>query len=340
MFRSPWFRATGLTVILFLFSLPLTAQIAFGGHRKPAGEDAGQGLSPDALAIQDRLNGQIRLTRITADNSDIVTAGDIVQLNRDGLMMCSIAAGFAYSNTYDGGVLTANQRGTGGAVASAVVASAAKSYLLSRFGLGSGLAGGAADAASAAQAAQARNTCPSRKFVTGEKFWVTGISAEADGILVNDYSDPNPDPNGNDVRYYGLIKFDFPPDPNAVSVSASRKKGAAGARQRIAPPADDFLRTVAEVISVVSSDDQAAQPADAPEAAPAPVAPPPAPMAEIPPPPPPPEAPPTIEPGQNKDQVVAAFGQPLRVAKFGAKEIFFYKDTKVTFIAGKVTNVE
>jgi outer membrane protein assembly factor BamE (lipoprotein component of BamABCDE complex) len=63
-------------------------------------------------------------------------------------------------------------------------------------------------------------------------------------------------------------------------------------------------------------------------------------MAEIPPPPPPPEAPPTIEPGQNKDQVVAAFGQPLRVAKFGAKEIFFYKDTKVTFIAGKVTNVE
>jgi len=297
MFRSPWFRATGLTVILFLFSLPLTAQIAFGGHRKPAGEDAGQGLSPDALAIQDRLNGQIRLTRITADNSDI-------------------------------------------AVASAVVASAAKSYLLSRFGLGSGLAGGAADAASAAQAAQARNTCPSRKFVTGEKFWVTGISAEADGILVNVYSDPYPDPNGNDVRYYGLIKFDFPPDPNAVSVSASRKKGAAGARQRIAPPADDFLRTVAEVISVVSSDDQAAQPADAPEAAPAPVAPPPAPMAEIPPPPPPPEAPPTIEPGQNKDQVVAAFGQPLRVAKFGAKEIFFYKDTKVTFIAGKVTNVE
>jgi hypothetical protein len=30
----------------------------------------------------------------------------------------------------------------------------------------------------------------------------------------------------------------------------------------------------------------------------------------------------------------------MRIAKLGEKEIFFYKDMKVTFIAGKVTNVE
>jgi hypothetical protein len=38
--------------------------------------------------------------------------------------------------------------------------------------------------------------------------------------------------------------------------------------------------------------------------------------------------------------VTAAFGQPLRSAKIGAKEIFYYKDMKVTFINGKVSDVD
>jgi hypothetical protein len=78
--------------------------------------------------------------------------------------------------------------------------------------------------------------------------------------------------------------------------------------------------------------------ADAPEAAPAPA---PAPMPAIAPPPPPADAPPpTIELGQTKDQVTGAFGQPVRVAKLGVKEIYYYKDMKVTFTNGKVSNVE
>jgi hypothetical protein len=69
--------------------------------------------------------------------------------------------------------------------------------------------------------------------------------------------------------------------------------------------------------------------------------PPPAPMPSIAPPPPPTDAPPpTIELGQSKDQVTAGFGQPLRVANLGAKSIFYYKDMKVTFMDGKVSNVE
>jgi len=64
-------------------------------------------------------------------------------------------------------------------------------------------------------------------------------------------------------------------------------------------------------------------------------------MQTIAPPPPPSDAPPpTIEIGQTKDQVIAGFGQPARVAKLGAKEIFYYKDMKVTFTNGKVSNVE
>jgi hypothetical protein len=38
--------------------------------------------------------------------------------------------------------------------------------------------------------------------------------------------------------------------------------------------------------------------------------------------------------------VTTAFGQPARMAKLGAKEIYYYKDMKVTFTNGKVSNVE
>lgn len=71
---------------------------------------------------------------------------------------------------------------------------------------------------------------------------------------------------------------------------------------------------------------------------------PPPPMPDIAPPPPPadapPPAPPTIALGQTMDQVTAGFGQPLKVAKLGAKTIFYYKDMKVTFTNGKVSDVE
>jgi hypothetical protein len=64
-------------------------------------------------------------------------------------------------------------------------------------------------------------------------------------------------------------------------------------------------------------------------------------MPDIAPPPPPADvAPPTIELGQTMDQVTTGFGQPLRIAKLGVKTIFYYKDMKVTFTNGKVSNVE
>jgi hypothetical protein len=66
-----------------------------------------------------------------------------------------------------------------------------------------------------------------------------------------------------------------------------------------------------------------------------------APMPDIAPPPPPADTPPpTISVGQTMDQVTAGFGQPLRLAKVGTKTIFYYKDMKVTFTNGKVSNVE
>jgi hypothetical protein len=254
---------------------------------------------PGTLA-QEKLVSQIKLTKTAADRSDIVTAGDVVLLHKDGLMMCSSDSSYAFSNTYNNGVLAANSKNR--------AKDAAKSFGRSFIPFGGGA--NAADAAN--------NGCNSRKFVAGEKFWVTGVTVQKDGIVVSTYSDPY-----NNVRFYGEVKFPF-------------AKGSV-------PPPDDFVKTVSEVITVVPPDDgdkggQGSQPAQAAAPAPAPA---PAPMAAIAPPPPPADAPPpTIAMGQTKDQVTAAFGQPTRMAKLGVKEIFYYKDMKVTFTNGKVSNVE
>jgi len=165
---------------------------------------------------------------------------------------------------------------------------------------------------------------PHRQFVADEKCWVTGISVQKDGVLFQLYSDPY-----DDVRYYANLKISFP-DKKSV------------------PLPDAFVQTVAEVLTAVPADDQGNQAGKSGQAqlaqpvapASAPPAPPPPMQAIIPPPPPADAPPPTIAIGQTKDQVTAAFGQPQRLAKLGVKEIFYYKDMKVTFTSGKVSNVE
>jgi len=271
----------------------------------------GQVGDPGTL-IQEKLASEIKITKAAADRSDIVTAGDVVLLHKDGLLMCSSDSSYAELNVYNNGVLMQSMKNR------------AKDAVK---GWGKGIFNGGATSADAVN-----NGCPHRKFVAGEKFWVTGITLQKDGILVTTLSDPY-----NDVRYYGEIKFPFP-------------KGTV-------PPADAFTKTVGEVITVDASDDKGGQdnsqqakqapakapgagaaPASAPAPAPEPAA---APLQAIAPPPPPADTPPpTIAMGQTKDQVTAAFGQPVRTAKLGAKEIYFYKDMKVTFTAGKVSNVE
>jgi len=287
---------------LGLFGFAAAAAIFTIGIEAQAGDPA--------TLIQDKLTSQIKLTKPTADHTDIVTAGDVVLLHKDGLMMCSSDSSYAFSNTYNNGVLAANYKNR--------AKDAAKAFGFGKIPVfGSGTS--ATDAA--------KNGCTSRKFVAGEKFWVTGFTVQKDGILVSTFSDAY-----NDVRYYGEIKFQFP-------------KGSV-------PPVDDFVKTVSEVMTVAPADDKGGQSdqagqggqsgqSAAPAAAPAAPAAPPAPMAAIPPPPPPADAPPpTIAIGQTKDQVTAAFGQPTRVAKLGTKEIYYYKDMKVTFTSGKVSNVE
>jgi hypothetical protein len=51
-------------------------------------------------------------------------------------------------------------------------------------------------------------------------------------------------------------------------------------------------------------------------------------------------APATIALGQTTDQVTAALGAPKRIVDLGTKKIYVYQDMKITFKAGKVSDVE
>jgi hypothetical protein len=48
----------------------------------------------------------------------------------------------------------------------------------------------------------------------------------------------------------------------------------------------------------------------------------------------------TIEKGQTPDQVQAAMGKPDKIVNLGVKQIYVYKDLKVTFVNGKVSDVQ
>lgn len=265
-------------------------------------------------AIEKKLTSEYALTQPTADQTDIVTAGAIIVLKKGNLVMGPATQATIYQSTYKDGKINANFAGK-------------FNNGLTRLGRLPG--------AAPAQGPQTRT------FVPGEKMWITKIECKDDGLLVDVFTDAYAD-----VRYRAALKFPFD------------KHGSM-------PMADQMSATVAEVFKVqpqeesTGGDQQQQQQQQAPpaaaargqrqQAAPPPVeAPPPVAqpaLAPIAPPPPPvdaPAAPPKeLKIGQSKDDVIANFGQPEKVVKLGAKEIYYYKDLgKVTFVNGKVTDVQ
>jgi hypothetical protein len=160
------------------------------------------------------------------------------------------------------------------------------------------------------------NRVTQRTFVEGEKFWFAGSTVEDNAVFVIVISDPF-----NDVRYWAKLKFPY--------------------NKKSPPTADQMLNTIAEVITADTGGDQNAaqqqQPPPAPPQGQAGLAP-------IAPPPPPADAPPaqpkTIAIGQSTVLVVAILGQPEKMVNLGPKAIYIYKDLKVTFVNGKVSDVQ
>jgi hypothetical protein len=131
-------------------------------------------------------------------------------------------------------------------------------------------------------------------------------------------------------------KGGLPAAPPSAQVAAVPAAFTAGA-----PPPDSSAGT--EITQQTQAADQAEQevasstpasggPSDS--GAMAPIAPPPAPAAA------PASPPPTIALGQTIDQVTGSLGQPTRIIDLGLKKIYVYKDMKITFKSGKVSDVE
>jgi hypothetical protein len=123
------------------------------------------------------------------------------------------------------------------------------------------------------------------------------------------------------------------PDPSPVraTVTFPFKKGFLDNTS-----ADQIMGTIGEVFTLANSapapaTDTAAQPPTPPVDAP---------PAQAAPPAPPPAEPARIELGQTLDQVQTILGQPDKVVDLGAKKIYLYKDLKITFVDGRVSDVQ
>ena len=178
--------------------------------------------------IQKQLLSLYPTAKATADGTDLVSAGAVLVLQKDHLQMSKVDQPVTTANYYKNGAIT--QNGLGGFLKAMNVF---------------GKLGGAAGIPGAGAAGTAGAAVPigdMREFVTGEKFFVTGISTGPDGVVFAFMSDPI-----KDQRYKSSLKFSFP-------------KGTV-------PSSDNVAAMVAEVIKV----DAPAEPEQA--AAPAPAAP-------------------------------------------------------------------
>jgi hypothetical protein len=241
------------------------------------------GQAPD---LQKKLEAQYALTKPTDDKTDIVTAGAVLILQKDRLLMYPTTTQVPPQNTYKDGKLSSGAYGVHDQV--------------QKFGR---LIGHAPPETVQTQ---------TRYFVTGEKFWVTHVDYPADGVTFTLFTDAI-----NDVRYYSTLKIVYPRGKTLTT--------------------DQVLALVGEVLKVqpddsAKSDDQgnqqqAAAGGDANQQQPAAEQAPPAPPA-------------TVEMGQTPEQVIAILGQPLKIINLGLKQIYVYKDLKVTFLKGKVTDAQ
>jgi hypothetical protein len=106
------------------------------------------------VELQNRLNSQFVLTRFTADHSDIVKAGSVLVLQKEGLVMFSVNTNPPPTSTYKNGKLAAG-------------------FGTSLMALRTG-----------------DQKVPQRTFVQGEKFWLAATDVRDDGVYLLVISDP------------------------------------------------------------------------------------------------------------------------------------------------------
>jgi len=132
-------------------------------------------------AIEQRIESDYPLTQFTADKSDVVTAGAVLVLKMNSLVMHSTASPLANANTYKGGKISAGFVGS--------------------------LCKNAKD-----------GSC--RTFVKGEKFWLLQVDVKDDGVVLQFMSDPLPDARYTGSLKFPFAKGTQPaPDEMAAVVA-------------------------------------------------------------------------------------------------------------------------
>jgi hypothetical protein len=266
-------------------------------------------VAEEAKAVQQKLESKYKLTVINAEGV-VVIQGAVLVLEKGGLTAGSMSA---CANDYKEGRI-------GLASVSKATCNSTPGKL-SRIPFG-GRVPGLGSASGAAQ--------PVRPFVMGEKLYVTKIEVK-DSVNFSLVSDPI-----NDVTYKAELRLQF---PKGAAPDSAKSDQLAGEVFTIAP---DNPNAGGAVPAAPTSAAPAATPA-AP-AAPEPPPPPQPELAPIAPPPPPPDAPaappPTVSLGMTIDQVVAIMGQPQKILDAGSKKIYSYQGLKITFVDGKVSDVQ
>jgi hypothetical protein len=240
-------------------------------------------------SLEKKLKTQYPLTKLSADGKDVVTAGSVFTLKKDGLVLTPTDATDVSHNSYKAGKITQGATGKANEKANKVKS------VFGHFPL------------PGASSTAAAPTNATRTFVEGEKVNITKIEVK-DGSVVFDLCSAKA---YSDVYYHGSLTF--PVDKGTV------------------PAADAILATSGEVFSVDPPGAAAAQTGASDLAAP---------QATSTQPPAPPQMTREIELGQTIDQVVALLGPPVTTARAGEKEIYLFKDWKITFINGRVADID
>ena len=149
-------------------------------------------------AIQQRIEADYPLTQPTGDKTDIVTAGAVIVLKKNSLVMHQATAPLSNANTYKGGKLSAGFFGT--------------------------LCKNAQD-----------GSC--RTFVKGEKFWLTEVDVKEDGLNLQFLSDALPDTRYSGTLKFPFAKGTQPtPDEMAAVVAEVIGTDRGPKLNRLPPP--------------------------------------------------------------------------------------------------------
>jgi len=321
----------------------------------------------DPAAIQQKLNSMFKLTTTTADRTDIVTAGDVVVIHQPGVIMFGVGSAIGPTNVYKQGKIG---QGLG-----TQMMMTGKDTLVRRFVPGEKcwVVQISVERDGVAFVLYSDPYSDNRYYGTlkvafADKKTVPPVEeflkTVAEVLTVDQPAEdqaggaqPAPAGNGGSGSDPGVPvagKYVKANSPNDFAVFAptgafSVSQGGMVYTGAYLLQGDVLIMTSAQFRAPLRcrlSGDTIIDPNGVvwkkeAEAAPVQAEAPAAPLPAIAPPPPPADAPPpTLAVGQTKEQVTAAFGQPLRIAKVGTKEIYYYKDMKVTFLSGKVSNVE